>query len=104
MARISKLQNQAKIAEQLVDSLAYSESFSTKTNLNQNISPMLGDDSLPNYWDDLTKEHGKLVQRLDTKVEGNVVLVTVEFEKVTDTVLVIFDQQGQVVGLDFPQQ
>jgi hypothetical protein len=47
---------------------------------------------------------GPFQERQETQVEGNVVLVNTQFENLTDTIIVIFDQEGLITGVDFPIQ
>lgn len=47
---------------------------------------------------------GAFQERLDTQVVENVVLITTEFENVTDTIVIIFDEAGLIIGVDFPLQ
>lgn len=45
---------------------------------------------------------GTFKGRLGAHVEDNLVLVDAEFANLTDTFVVIFDDQGQITGFDFP--
>jgi len=45
---------------------------------------------------------GAFQERQDSQVVENVVFINAQFEKVTDTIVIIFDETGLITGLDFP--
>ncbi|WP_416675916.1 hypothetical protein [Egbenema bharatensis] len=47
---------------------------------------------------------GLFQERRDARAVENVVLITTEFEHVTDTIVIIFDESGLITGVDFPLQ
>jgi hypothetical protein len=60
-------------------------------------------------WENLLKQTGPYQRQLSSSVktgssvdDADLVIVTVEFEKVTDNLIIIFDNQKRVVGIDFP--
>lgn len=92
-----------QIAEQFVD-LVFSQRYSEAL---QFIHPVLraelSPERLQQAVEQFQRRSGAYVKRLDTKVDGNIVLVNTQFERVTDTVFVIFDDSGMITGVDFPQ-
>lgn len=50
------------------------------------------------------KRVGDFQRRLDSEVNGNVVAVKLEFAKVTDRMILIFDENAKIIGIDFPRQ
>ena len=90
-------------AEQFVDLLfkhRYSEAL-------QYVHPTLREElmkenNIVNNVQEFQELTGGFKRRLDSRVEDNLVLVNTEFEAVTDIVVVIFDEQGQITGFDFP--
>jgi hypothetical protein len=60
-------------------------------------------------WENLLKRTGPVRRIVGTQVRKgsdtdgvNLVLVTVQFEKLTDTLILVFDDQKQIVNVDFP--
>ncbi|MDG2991198.1 DUF3887 domain-containing protein [Candidatus Synechococcus calcipolaris G9] len=49
------------------------------------------------------KRVGDFQRRLDSRVNGNVVAVSLEFAKVTDSMILIFDENAKIIGIDFPR-
>ncbi|MGB3238642.1 MAG: DUF3887 domain-containing protein [Geitlerinemataceae cyanobacterium] len=90
-------------AEQFVDSLAVDDIESAHNLLNPLVQKDWSEDMMQQSWQDLLAVTGEFQERLGSQVEGQVVLVTVEFESVTNDVIVIFDESGQIIGFDFPK-
>lgn len=90
-------------AEQFVDLLfehRYSEAL-------QYVHPtlreeLMKDNNIVNNMQEFQELTGEFKRRLGSRVESNLVLVNTEFETITDTVVVIFDEQEQITGFDFP--
>lgn len=49
------------------------------------------------------KRVGDFQRRLDSTVNGNIVAVKLEFAKVTDSMILIFDENAKIIGIDFPR-
>lgn len=62
------------------------------------------DDNIVNDVQEFQELAGGFKQRLDSRTDSNLVLVNAEFEALTDTIVVIFDEQGQITGFDFPEE
>ncbi len=92
-----------EIAEQFID-LVFSQRYSEAL---QYIHPVLQAELSPERLqqgaEQFQKRSGMFIKRLDTRVDGDVVLVNTQFERVTDTILIIFDDSGSITGVDFPQ-
>ncbi len=48
------------------------------------------------------KETGDFKQRIGSRVEGEVVVVNIQFANLTDDLILIFNQDRKIVGIDFP--
>ncbi len=48
------------------------------------------------------KQTGEFQQRLSSRVAGEIVVVNIKFANVTDDLILIFDNQGKIFGIDFP--
>lgn len=75
----------------------------------QYLDPELRDDWPPEKLreraTDFLSRTGAFVKRLNSQVISNVVLVNTQFEKVTDDIVVIFDDNNVLItGIDFPAQ
>lgn len=92
-----------QIAEQFID-LVFRQQYNEAL---QYIHPVLRAELSPERLqqgaEQFQKRSGAFIKRLNTQVDGDVVLVNTQFEQVTDTILVIFDDSGLITGVDFPQ-
>ena len=91
-------------AEDFVDSLAQRKFANATKNLHQIMKQEETAFDVRQYWQDLLKQTGKFQKRVKSNVDGNIVLVTIQCDKITEDLFVIFDSNGQIVGVDFPQQ
>jgi Protein of unknown function (DUF3887) len=89
-------------AENFVDALAQQKFDNATKNLHQTMKPEESTFDVELYWQDLLKQTGKFQKRVKSTVDGNLVLVTIQFDKVTEDLFIIFDDNGQIVGVDFP--
>ncbi|AFY60825.1 hypothetical protein [Synechococcus sp. PCC 6312] len=48
------------------------------------------------------KRTGDFRQRLSSRVDGAIIVIKVEFSKLTDDLIVIMEPDGKVLGVDFP--
>lgn len=55
-------------------------------------------------WQAFQNRTGRFVRRLDSRTVDQLVLITMEFSKVTDDAIFIFDRNHQIIGIDFPLQ
>lgn len=93
---------QAK-AEQFIDALATDDIAGAREFLNPQIKKDWSEAMMRQSWQDLLAVTGAFQQRLSSQVDGEVVLVTIQFETTTNDAIVIFDQSGQITGYDFPK-
>jgi Protein of unknown function (DUF3887) len=89
-------------AETFVDALATDDIETAHALLNPLVKKDWPEPMMRQSWQDLIAVTGAFQERLSSKVEAQVVLVTVQFENVTDEIIVIFDESGQITGFDFP--
>ncbi len=94
-----------QISERFVDLIAAGEFEQARRLLN----PVLQQDwtaaQMRSNWENLQQIIGPYQQRSNTQiVDGNLVLIDLEFAKATDNLLIIFDDQRQIQGVDFPLQ
>ena len=97
-------QQRESIANQFVDLIA-AQQYNAAVDL---LDPRLREEwttpVLQQRVEDFFGRTGNFVKRLDTKVDGDIVLVNTQFENVTNDIFVIFDEGGnQITGIDFPQ-
>lgn len=99
-----------KIAKIVVQALADNDFVKARGYLNAFLKTEIFPQQVQDKWQQLLKSAGAF-KRIDTITvvpgsEGNptdVVLVTVEFAKITEDIFVIFDQDRRVVGIDVPE-
>lgn len=96
---------QTQIAEDFVDLVAQGKFDNARLLLNPTLREGWTVAEMRDDWVRLQKVMGEYEQRLTTEVaDENLVLVNLQFEKATDNLLVIFDDQHQISGVDFPLQ
>ncbi|HEY9641457.1 MAG TPA: hypothetical protein V6C57_13300 [Coleofasciculaceae cyanobacterium] len=98
LAQTVSYQNRAEQFIDLVFSNQYDEAL-------QYLHPTLRNEFRNNFKErveNFERVTGKFQERQETRVEGNVVLVNTRFANLTDTIVVIFDQDGLITGIDFP--
>jgi Protein of unknown function (DUF3887) len=89
-------------AEAFVDALSKKQFERATKDLNREMKQEWSSINAQQYWQDLQKSTGKFEKRVKSTVDENLVLVTIQFDKVTEDLFVIFDEQGNIVGVDFP--
>ncbi|MCU0537074.1 MAG: DUF3887 domain-containing protein [Hydrococcus sp. Prado102] len=89
-------------AEAFVDALSEKQFDKATKDLNRDMKQEWSSINAQQYWQDLQKSTGKFEKRVKSTVDDNLVLVTIQFDKVTEDLFVIFDLQGNIVGVDFP--
>jgi hypothetical protein len=94
-----------RISEQFVDLIAAGEYEQARRMLNPVLREGWTAAQMRRNWESLQKIVGPYKGRSNTQVvDGNLVLVDLEFEQATDNLLIIFDEQQQIQGVDFPLQ
>ncbi|WP_017324726.1 DUF3887 domain-containing protein [Synechococcus sp. PCC 7336] len=103
-----RTQTAMEIAEQMVDALAASEFVEARRDLHPVLKGELLPEDLQEKWDRLQAIVGPFQQRLSSEVrqtsELDIVFVTLEFENVTENLLIFVNRERQIVGVDFPRQ
>lgn len=89
-------------AEAFVDALSEKQFDKATKDLNRDMKQDWSSINAKEYWQNLQKSTGKFEKRVKSTVNENLVLVTIQFDKVTEDLFVIFDSQGNIVGVDFP--
>lgn len=94
-----------QISEEFVDLIAAGEFERARRLLNPVLREGWTAAQMRRNWESLQKVIGPYKGRTNTQVvDGNLVLVDLEFEQATDNLLIIFDDQQQIQGVDFPLQ
>lgn len=94
-----------RTAEQFVDFVADGEFEKARQLMNPALREGWSAAQMRNNWDTLQKVAGAYQKRLDTEwVDTNLVLVNLQFLRLSDNLLILFDEQGQIAGVDFPLQ
>jgi hypothetical protein len=97
-------------AEEFVSALAANDFARARGNLNPALKAEVFPKRIRQGWEDLLKKTGPYKRQVKTEVQPStspggvdLVLVTIEFEKVTDNAFILFDSNGTIVGVDFPE-
>jgi hypothetical protein len=94
-----------EIAERFIDLIAAGQVEQARELLNPTLKAGWTLDQMQDDWDRLQRITGQYQRRVKTQVaSGNLVLIDLEFEQATDNLFVIFDDQQQIQGVDFPLQ
>lgn len=95
----------AQIAEEFVDLVAQGRFDTARLLMNPTLREGWTVAEMQDNWAQLQKVMGGYQQRLTTEVvDEKLVLVNLQFERAADNLLVIFDDQHQISGVDFPLQ
>lgn len=103
-AQAEKLEQQAT---QFIESLAAQDFAKVRDSLHPDLKPEWPQPKIEGIWLELLqatgtyKEHGE--PRVIPTIAGNLVNVPVTFENTTSVFLVVFNQDDQIVGVDFPK-
>ena len=100
------VENQVKAtAEQFIDRVAAGEFEQAHQMLNPTLREGWTVAQMQSDWRNLQRITGRYSARTGTEVvDSSLVLVNLKFQKVEDNMLVIFDNQQQIRGVDFPLQ
>ncbi len=103
--RSAPAQTQTQIAEEFIDLVAQGQFDAARQLMNPTLQEGWTVAQMQENWSRLQEVIGSYQRRLNTEVvDEKLVLVNLEFEKATDNLLVIFDEQHQISGVDFPLQ
>lgn len=95
----------AATSEQFVDLIAAGKFEQARRLLNPVLQQGWTTAQMRQNWQSLQTIIGSYKGRSNTQVvDGNLVLIDLEFENATDNLLIIFDDQQQIQGVDFPLQ
>lgn len=93
------------IAEQFIDLVASGEFEQAHQMLNPTLREGWTVAQMRDDWRNLQRITGRYSARTGTEIiDSSLVLVNLKFQKVEDNMLVIFDDQQQIRGVDFPLQ
>ncbi len=98
-----------QVATDFIGSIAEGRVVVARSLLSRDLQEQISPQDLLNRWKDLEKLTGSFQRLRGTVVasEGGqqqLVLVTTQFERLTDNLFVIFDDTGHIVGVDFPEE
>ena len=96
-----------EMSEEFVDALAANNFALARINLHPDLKFKLSIEDIEQRWNEIQVITGRFERRFAAEVRlgvgiHDVVIVPVEFENVTDDLLITFDIQGRIVGVDFP--
>jgi hypothetical protein len=97
-----------QIASSFITALSEGRVVDARSLLIRDLQAEISPQDLLNRWKDLEKIAGSFQKLRGTVVasEGGsqqLVLVTTQFDRVTDNLFVIFDASGHIIGVDFPE-
>jgi Protein of unknown function (DUF3887) len=94
-----------EIAEQFVDLVTAGKFEQAQQLLNPRLREGWTIDQMQDDWTRLQRITGDYKRRTATRViDSTLVLIDLEFEQAADNMFVIFDDQQQIQGVDFPLQ
>jgi len=94
-----------EIAERFIDLVAAGKFEEARQLLNPTLREGWTAAQMRDNWEYLQRVIGAYKGRTATHIaDNNLVLVDLEFERAADNLLVIFDDQQQIQGVDFPLQ
>lgn len=93
-------------AEKIIDAF-FAQDFATVNNgLHPDLKVDLSTERLKAIWEATQAENGAFQTRKQSRVidtpGSDLVIITVQFDRVTEDWIVIFNDQGQIIGADFP--
>lgn len=91
------------IAEMFVDALAAGDIEGAREFVNPLVKKDWSESAMRQDWQDVLAMAGAFQNRLSSRVENEVVIITAQFENKTSDIFVIFDESGQVTGFDIPE-
>lgn len=99
-----------EIATEFVKALAAKDYAKARGYLHPLLKAEAFPEKVQQKWEDLVKVTGPYKQQVGYQVKKgsdldgvDVVLVTIQFEKVTEDLFLVFDDQKQIVNIDFPE-
>lgn len=99
-----------KIAETFVNNLAVKDYARARSHFSPALKTEFFAENIEKSWANLIKRTGPFQKILDiqhqpggTTAAANVVIVKIQFEKVTDYLFIFFNQEKQIVNVDFPE-
>ena len=93
------------VAEQFIDLVAAGEFEQAHQLLNPTLQAGWTVAQMQSDWLGLQRITGRYASRTETQViDDSLVLINLKFQNVNDNLLVIFDDQQQIRGIDFPLQ
>ena len=96
-----------EIAEALVDALASNDFVAARSDLHPILKGELSAENIEQKWMGLQAIAGSYRERVMTQVRDagdfNIVVVTLQFEDLTDDLLVFINDNRQILGVDFPR-
>ena len=100
-------QDIGEMGEEFVDALANNDFALARYNLHPELKRDLSVADIERRWNEIQSITGRLERRFAAEVRRgsgiyDVVIVPVEFENVTDDLLITFDIKRRIVGIDFP--
>ncbi|MDY6937424.1 MAG: DUF3887 domain-containing protein [Cyanobacteriota bacterium] len=97
------------LAEEFVDAMATDDMERARGFLHPTLQEELSTEDLRQNWEELIAVTGKFQERLsssaveDPSGNENLVLVSIRFANVTDDLIVIFNDEREAIGFDFPE-
>lgn len=98
-----------EIAEQSVEAIDQGDLIKARDNFTPALKAEISPQNLQKQWQAIEELAGPFKRIVKSEVrmgqtvdDPNLILVTIEFEKVTDDMFFIFDQKKQIIGVDFP--
>jgi hypothetical protein len=99
-----------KIAEAFVNNIVAKDYARARGYLSPALKTEFFAENIEKSWGNLVKRTGSFKKILDiqhqpggTTAAANVVIIKIEFEKVTDYLFIFFNQDKQIVNVDFPE-
>lgn len=98
-----------KVARDFITAVSKDQWVQARSFLSLGLQEEIPPGSLQAKWLGLQRQTGKFVKvrsiiEAQRNMNSRVVLVTMEFSRLNDTLLVIFDDRNQITGLDFPAE
>ncbi|HIK11513.1 MAG TPA: DUF3887 domain-containing protein [Oscillatoriaceae cyanobacterium M33_DOE_052] len=100
---IAQADAREKIAEEFVDMLVKGDTRNALERYDSTIRENITPQSLGDMWSDLINETGPFEKRTSIRSDGNMTIVSCEFEKGKRDLFIIFNDANKIVGLDYVQ-
>ena len=102
-----KNQSLQERAAQIVNLLTGEEYAKVRETISPDLAKKLSAEQMEQIWETLIAATGPVKQQLKSRVlntiNADLVIITTEFEKATGDFIVTFNQDGEIVGVDFPK-